>query len=50
MEDASRQIDKFGDDDNCGYFAVFDGHSGKDAANYCADHLHEVGLRFFFFF
>ena len=32
MEDTHRIVDKCGGDANCGFFAVYDGHGGKEAA------------------
>jgi hypothetical protein len=32
-----------------GYFGVYDGHGGKEAADYVAEHLHKVTIFFFFF-
>ena len=41
MEDAHKSIDSFMGDPNQGYFAVFDGHGGKEAVEYCKNRLHE---------
>jgi hypothetical protein len=30
---------------NQGFFAVYDGHAGKHAAEWCGEHLHEVNKR-----
>uniref|UniRef100_A0A0G4IDK9 PPM-type phosphatase domain-containing protein n=1 Tax=Chromera velia CCMP2878 TaxID=1169474 RepID=A0A0G4IDK9_9ALVE len=44
MEDAHVVVDDFGGESGQGYFAVFDGHGGSQASNYCAAKLHEVFL------
>ena len=30
-------VDKLGNDPNCGLFAIFDGHGGKQVSEYCAE-------------
>ncbi|TPX39104.1 hypothetical protein SeLEV6574_g07425 [Synchytrium endobioticum] len=42
MEDAHAFISNFLDVQGQGYFAVFDGHAGKSAAEWCGQHLHET--------
>eukprot|EP00727_Mastigamoeba_balamuthi_P008069 m51a1_g3883 putative ptc1p (262) ;mRNA; f:45411-46647 len=42
MEDAHTVVDKFAGHDDCGFFAVYDGHGGKSAAEYAAGHLHKA--------
>jgi len=42
MEDAHQIIDGFNDDPTQGFFAVYDGHGGKEAAIFCADNLHKI--------
>lgn len=42
MEDAHTFIYNFGDRTDCGYFAVFDGHAGGEAAEWCAKNVHEL--------
>jgi protein phosphatase PTC1 len=44
MEDAACQVDQLGAEEHCGFFAVFDGHSGADAAKFCAANLHLVRI------
>ncbi|KAK9712467.1 mgpp2cl-1, protein phosphatase 2C-like protein 1 [Basidiobolus ranarum] len=44
MEDAHAYVSDFGDVTGQGYFAIFDGHAGKKAAEWCGEHLHEVLL------
>ncbi|GAA5974849.1 hypothetical protein JCM11641_008396 [Rhodosporidiobolus odoratus] len=41
MEDAHAFIYDFGGIRGQGYFAIFDGHAGKHAAEYCGVHFHE---------
>ena len=41
MEDAYKLIDSYIGDPNQGYFAVFDGHGGAEAVDYCKARLHE---------
>ena len=31
--------DKFGNDPNCGFFAVYDGHGGRQVADHCAERV-----------
>ncbi|KAK4046888.1 mgpp2cl-1, protein phosphatase 2C-like protein 1 [Microbotryomycetes sp. JL201] len=48
MEDAHSFIYDFGGIRGQGYFAIFDGHAGKHAAEWCGEHFHEhllEGLR-----
>ena len=33
--------DRLGNDPNCGLFAVFDGHGGKQVAEHCAERVPE---------
>jgi len=42
MEDAHQMVDKFNGVDTQGFFAVYDGHGGKEAATYAAENLHTV--------
>jgi len=42
MEDAHQIVDGFNGDDSQGFFAVYDGHGGKEAALFAADNLHKM--------
>jgi len=42
MEDAHHIEDGFNGDPNQGFFGVYDGHGGKEAAIFAADNLHKV--------
>ena len=41
MEDACTIIDKYLGNPDQGYFAVFDGHGGSEAVDYCKTRMHE---------
>ena len=40
MEDASAIIDGFGGDEATGYFGIYDGHGGRNVAEFLRLHLH----------
>jgi protein phosphatase PTC1 len=40
MEDASAMLDGFGGDADTGYFGVYDGHGGRNVAEFLRLHLH----------
>lgn len=40
MEDASAIVDGFGGDENTGYFGIYDGHGGRNVAEFLRLHLH----------
>ena len=42
MEDAYAFVADFANVRGQGYFAIFDGHAGKHAAEWCGQHFHEV--------
>lgn len=42
MEDSHAFVYDYGNIPGQGYFAVFDGHAGKHAAEWCGEHFHEV--------
>jgi len=42
MEDAHTYVFDFAGIHGQGFFAVFDGHAGKEAADWCAKNFHEV--------
>lgn len=42
MEDAHVYIYNFADIPDSGYFAIFDGHAGAEAAHWCSKHLHSI--------
>jgi len=42
MEDAHYIEDGFNGDRTCGFFAVYDGHGGKEAAVFASDNLHKI--------
>ncbi|KAJ3028498.1 UNVERIFIED_CONTAM: Protein phosphatase 2C 1 [Siphonaria sp. JEL0065] len=42
MEDAHSFVYRYGAVDGQGFFAIFDGHAGKTAAEWCGAHLHET--------
>lgn len=42
MEDAHTIITDFGQVSGSGFFAVFDGHAGRAAADYCGEYLHRI--------
>jgi protein phosphatase PTC1 len=47
MEDAHSFVVDFDAVRGQGFFAVFDGHAGKHAAEWCGSHFHEVRRRQF---
>merc|ERR1712063_148824 len=40
MEDAHKYVDGFNDEPTTGFFGVYDGHGGVEAANFVEEHLH----------
>lgn len=44
MEDVCVMIDKFGNSPNTGFFAIYDGHGGTEAARIAGDNLHRYLL------
>jgi hypothetical protein len=44
MEDSHALVAPFNQVHGQGFFAVFDGHAGKHAAEWCGQHFHEVRL------
>jgi len=48
MEDAHSFIYDFGKKKGQGFFAVFDGHAGKHAAEWCGKNFHDVNSSFSF--
>lgn len=42
MEDAHAFFFDFAGRQNCGFFAIYDGHGGKSAADWCSEHLHRI--------
>lgn len=44
MEDSHALVAPFNQVHGQGFFAVFDGHAGKHAAEWCGQHFHEVYL------
>ncbi|KAJ1929106.1 phosphatase 2C [Tieghemiomyces parasiticus] len=44
MEDSHSFFYKFDDADGQGFFTIFDGHAGKQAAEWCGLHFHEIFL------
>nr|CDI52286.1 related to phosphoprotein phosphatase 2C [Melanopsichium pennsylvanicum 4] len=45
MEDAHAFVYDFGDVPGQGFFGIFDGHAGKDAAEWCGLHFHQYLLK-----
>jgi len=41
MEDSHKMIDEYGGDESCGYFAVYDGHGGRQVVDFVEKHLHQ---------
>lgn len=44
MEDSHSFVTDYAGVRGQGFFAVFDGHAGKHAAEWCGGHFHEVRL------
>lgn len=42
MEDAHAFVYDFGGVQGQGFFGIFDGHAGKDAAEWCGQNFHKV--------
>ncbi|GME83178.1 unnamed protein product [Ambrosiozyma monospora] len=42
MEDVHTYVANFAERLDWGYFAIFDGHAGKDSARWCGSHLHDI--------
>lgn len=42
MEDVHTYIANFAERVDWGYFAIFDGHAGKDCARYCGNNMHQL--------
>ncbi|KAI8925541.1 phosphatase 2C-like domain-containing protein [Entophlyctis helioformis] len=45
MEDSHTIVYNYGETSGAGFFAVFDGHAGRTAADFCGNHLHEIFLQ-----
>lgn len=45
MEDAHSFFYNFDNVDGQGFFAIFDGHAGKQAADWCGEHFHETFIK-----
>lgn len=45
--DAHYMADGFNNDTQAAFFAVYDGHGGKDAAVFCSQNLHQVYINVF---
>ncbi|KAJ3427009.1 hypothetical protein M0813_05142 [Anaeramoeba flamelloides] len=45
MEDAHIVVDNFGEREDQGFFAIYDGHGGNKASSFCKDTVHEEFLR-----
>ena len=45
MEDAHAFVYDFGGVHGQGFFGIFDGHAGKDAAEWCGQNFHQVSAR-----
>jgi protein phosphatase PTC1 len=45
MEDAHSYVFDYAGVRGQGFFAVFDGHAGKEAADWCGQNFHEVSLK-----
>lgn len=48
MEDAHCYFYNFDQKQGSGFFAIYDGHAGKSAADYCQKYLHEVSFVYLF--
>lgn len=46
MEDAHAFVYDFEDVQGQGFFGIFDGHAGKDAAEWCGQNFHQVSIKF----
>lgn len=44
MEDAHSYTVDYAGIHGQGFFAIFDGHAGKEAADWCGEHFHKVRL------
>ena len=42
MEDSHAFFYDFNSSNNCGFFAIYDGHGGKSAADWCGANLHRI--------
>ena len=42
-------IDKFAGHNDWGFFAIYDGHGGREVVEYVAHHLHQVSLQRYYF-
>jgi serine/threonine protein phosphatase PrpC len=47
MEDAHSYVFDYAGVHGQGFFAVFDGHAGREAADWCGQNFHEVSPRNF---
>ena len=48
MEDAHSYVFDYDGVHGQGFFAVFDGHAGREAADWCGKNFHEVSLGFLY--
>jgi protein phosphatase PTC1 len=48
MEDAHSFVVDYAGVRGQGFFAIFDGHAGKHAAEWCGAHFHEVRIAIMF--
>ena len=48
MEDAHSYVFDYDGVHGQGFFAVFDGHAGREAADWCGKNFHDVSLGFLY--